>query len=734
VHDASGKALKTQGLVKRDFLMPEDGVHTLTAGQDYALFSDRASAKGAFTFTLPSSWTNAKSPLTFRARLLPPGQVDGAGGECQTGDCAINNLFGLSGVPFHRTAQLTVTPLRITPSATAADPAKVFEQARNLTPLADGDLVIQPYQDVLDPTDVDDLELSDVPKDWAPKEARDSTLLVRYKDARKANLVFDWLSDNSHGDIVVGVISGGYGLARGQLKDDATPYKVAEVRRPFTSIAHELFHSYGRKHASDCNDAGGEDGTGADPWPPDEQGWTHGIGLDRTPGSGAANGPYAIKAPPSPVGGQWYDFMSYCPEIFDNGGTYMLERDSWISGRGWDETQRALRDYAIRKKRLPAGTAKPLTTAQAGAALQVTATIDPATGAGVIDGVRPVEGGALPPGEPTDHRLVARDAQGNVVAEAPMRLSRVTSHFAPASFLYGRVAAPGAASVEVQRAGAPVASRARSAAVPQVSIRAPRGGDRTGAKRTAEVRWSATDGDGDRLLASVDYSLDDGKEWRSIFAGPNSGRAEIPSYLLTASKRARVRVRVNDGFNEGQAVSERFTAVGAPPIVRIVSPAKRTEVAGDADLYLSGEAFQDAGTPIGAKGLTWFDGKRSLGRGAQLSVSGLRPGKRTLRLVARDRHGRTGSASVSVRVLRARPRFLVVRGPTRLRRTARTLSLRIASSVPATLTAGGRRFAVSPRTSRLTIPIRPGSKPLNLPLTLRAGASTAKLNLVVPRS
>ena len=115
------------------------------------------------------------------------------------------------------------------------------------------------------------------------------------------------------------------------------------------------------------------------------------------------------------------------------------------------------------------------------------------------------------------------------------------------------------------------------------------------------VRWRATNPDHQNLTASVDYSRDDGRSWKTVFIGPNTGHASLPGSYLEGSRSARVRVRVNDGFNESVAVSSRFTVLDAPPQVTIAKTLKT--IPGDA-------------TPAAARGRPSTNGPARLGGAA----------------------------------------------------------------------------------------------------------------------
>jgi hypothetical protein len=264
-------------------------------------------------------------------------------------------------------------------------------------------------------------------------------------------------------------------------------------------------------------------------------------------------------------------------------------------------------------------------------------------------------------------------------------------------------------------------------------VLSPKRGARVGRKRTTLVRWRATDADGDELSAKLDYSADDGHNWRPIYAGPNSGSARVPSEYFSGSRRARVRVRVSDGFNEGLARSGRFTAVGRRPQVVITSPVAGQRVVNHTALYLAGKAVDDAHRPLRGRRLQWFLGRKRLGRGSSISVLGLPPGRRTIRLVARDRRGRKASARVRVRVIGAAPQFLDVRAPRKLSPRARRLRLRVAATIPARLRIGRQRYRVGRRLKKLTVRVKRGRSPLVLKLRLSSGRKGTVRKLLVPR-
>jgi hypothetical protein len=247
------------------------------------------------------------------------------------------------------------------------------------------------------------------------------------------------------------------------------------------------------------------------------------------------------------------------------------------------------------------------------------------------------------------------------------------------------------------------------------------------------VRWVAKDADSAALAATVAYSLDDGKHWRTIYSGPSTGSAKLPGAYFSASRRARVLVRVNDGFDERGAKSGRFRARGARPLVRLRSPAAGTKLLSSSTLVLEGEAFDDASQPLTGRRLVWFAGNRRLGTGGALSTADLSPGRQRLRLVATDRAGRRGTAAVTIAVAGVAPQLIELSGPKKVGRRARKVTLRLAVNTRSKLAANGRSFTVGRHVSSVTLPIRPGRKALTLRLVLQAGAKRTTVALQIPR-
>jgi hypothetical protein len=425
--------------------------------------------------------------------------------------------------------------------------------------------------------------------------------------------------------------------------------------------------------------------------------------------------------------------MSYCASAGGIGADKRTDFNSWISVKGWEETLHALRTDCVSagpltglEQTCPGDPRPRARSAVSKRVLRVTAS-DEGTAAEVL-GVEPTKTTPLQTEPGARYRLVARNAAGGVLSESPMATD--PSHVLEAgevTLLTGQTPATKAASVEVVRDGTVIASRSRSRHAPKVRLLSPRPGRTVGTRGKVRIRWGASDRDHDPLVVYLDYSRDGGHTWGPIFAGPDRGHAVLPSNLLSHSTKARLRLQVEDGFNKTTVVSKRFTAIGGPPAVRIASPAARERISADATLDLLGEAWDDRQSQLRGRSLRWFEGRRPLGAGTRLSVTGLRPGRRVLHLVVHDRSGRVAADSVPIRVLPVRPLFLVLTGPTTLSRSAHRLRIRVAASVPSTLRVGRRRFAVDRHQRRLSIPIKRAATTMVLHLRASHLESVAKL-------
>jgi hypothetical protein len=572
------------------------------------------------------------------------------------------------------------------------------------------------------------------------------------------------------GDYGVGVFARGEGsLANGCTLGGYTLFNngaasAVQDDRPVTSVTHEIGHGLGLAHAdtgskcgqypvpgssppaqaygcpgphpdgtADCGgNSGGQQG---ETWDPDNEGRLQSIGLDRRawdiyrtgslPGTFVEGFDHAGNPTAAAKGGaRYYDFMSYCP----SGG--VIESLDWISQRNWDY----LIHYHAPDNRLPA--AVEHTSAVQGTPVRVIAIVDPSGRASIFN-VAPGQKTIGGPTSGSPYRIELRNSAGRVIESAVP----TTTH-AHIDGVSGRIFvllettlpfAPASEAVTVSIAGQVVARRARSAHAPKGSFVSPRPGSKVGHGSTTLVRWTASDPDGDPLTATVDYSPDGGRHWQVVADRLRGRSASVPSRFISASRNGRLRVRISDGFDVTTVTSGKLLAQGAPPVVRIVGGPRRGHVRSTTSLLLQGSAFDDADRPLTGGRLRWFAGKRLIGLGERITVTGLAAGRTTIRLVATDSHGRSSQAVLPLHVDASLARYVVFDAPLLVSIRARSLRMRIAASAPATFTIAGKHFAVARTPRAITVRFKPGKSILRLPCSLRSAGGVVRGTYVVLR-
>lgn len=700
--------------------------------------ADRSNPLAAYTFTLP--WQSATGTITLEAEVNPQGLKPGLA-ECRL--CRVDNKLRVTGIQFNPTRALTIVPISLTINgnkpAAYPDSSVPFAGVRAVTPLR---IAVPNYRADVDVSDIQRIAtlqrcfLGVIPcTSKRPITVAEKTSMVRER-------VNDWADDNQDSSQVfpVGVFPGGQlnagGLNSGgsinrdgKIYGDDQPVAIVADNRPLTSVAHEIHHGFGRVHAGRTCGSNSGDQVG-EYWAPNDDGALNAneFGLDqRTPSpfrpivAGQTGQPATV-----------FDFMSYCPV-----GGAANETVHWISTLNWTRLINEQRSGPVAAR--ASGNRRELDVARVSAAnpaqtrsLRVVALIA-ADATPVIISVTP-DDGAPTPDQGNGYSFLGRDDSGDEVATGGVVIRAVHQDgIAPSQVVSGRIPAAGVSTVDLLSDGQPIAERIASKNAPKVKLRAPRKGSTVGGRGKVAVRWKASDKDGDALLAIVEFSGDGGRSWRTLDVGPSKGSAAVPAGLFSASRNARIRVRVQDDFHEALATSRRFRSRGAPPASKITAPLKGTSLVAGASLSLAGEAYGSAGNALRGRRLVWRDGRRVIGRGERITVTGVGPGKHRISLTARERGGPAGKAKLVVRVAAAVPQFTVLEAPKRISRKARRLKLRAATSFASTLKVGKKRFSLGRKARTVSVRVKPGRGLLALELKLAAGKKRASEIVLVAR-
>lgn len=732
-----GGSLQGDGITKKLKDPPVTTTRWVTA-------AERANPHSWVRFAVPAAWMQAAAEhgqsldLEAWARL-PVGAGYGSLAECpeilvvaNSSSCSDDNHFKLDRAVVRddlpaltiKTIPLLQEPTqRGQPGQQVSDlkpPGKVLEKIARLVPGGER-LSILPYSAAvqiipeylqlgddgcMDATDLRVCRMNVV----------DLALDAWYREDKQSRGTYNILMAVHHYD------GGGGALEPGWTRDGTTilesPQYIPTIvvndgslGRPLTAAGHEYVHALGMYHADTVltdpvtnHKCGGNVYPQiGEPWPPDNAGRLQGVAFEARHTLATTTVETRVDTDAHPL----FDLMSYCP---DN------DSEAWLSARNWNHAFANLSAYAARglgRRPVPQTHA-----AQAGQGF-VLGTATPNGGAHIFRIVPPDPDNLVP--EPVPSSLVqvrALDAGGAVISETGAEVQAL--HGAPGALTFAAAVPPGAATVETVVGGS-VQDRRERSHPPTVRLLAPLKGARV--RGSLVARWTAQDPDGGTLDATVEYRAGAKAEWRTVFQGPDSGSAAIPGGFLSGSSRGQVKVTVSDGFDKAEVVSDTFRADGAAPTVAITRP----DVTDDAQagaVQLEGTAFDDRGNALRGRSLTWFAGARRLGTGERRNAV-LRGGRVRLRLRAEDSLGRR---TVATRTITVTPKVLelrVLRTPEHVRAGARNATVKIATTVPATLRAGGRAYRVGPRagTVRIALPRKPARGVLRIPLKVTANGA-----------
>ncbi|MDX6209694.1 MAG: hypothetical protein QOE24_2085, partial [Frankiales bacterium] len=657
--------------------------------------ADRTSADNVYTFVLPPSWTYGT--VTLQAEILPlaPTVSGSVLDECGSLFCQTLKRFTLRNIRFNRLRWPGIMPIKVTANGAGPGPAEdALSKIRKLDP---GDPYVWSYQGTVEVANL--IALADAVAGnplFASLSRRDII------EGGAAAEVAVWAQALPGRDIVMGIapqIDSIYGRANGRTIADlpahdffaARPSLIVSTTRPLTSVGHELGHVLGLKHAGQgCPGSGPNDSQAGVPWPPDDQGFLQGIGLDLwgiaadpTAFTASATNPYRVIARNLPSSApEFYDYMSYCAGTNEVASATNAP-NAWLSPHNWDLEVAALTAWTAKT----GGATGPSPSAVVAPAKLVPVITVSAIGrdaVALILSATPGTGSVLT-ARPSGPSLVGYDATGAEVARAAVEDS-VLGHDGLHSYA-GSVAATGVVRAAiVDQAGTMLAQTNRSAHAPKVALTSPRAGTTVGGLKPVRVSWKATDADHDRLVETVETSADNGRTWRKIYQGSGSSVLLPGGYFLPSAK-ARVRVTVNDGFRSTATVSGTFRTLRAPASVHIDSPTKGAKFDSDGSITLMGGASTVQG-PVASSRLVWYlDGHR-IARGAHVAVRNLPPGHRVLTLKVTGDPGPGARIKVVIRAVR--PPFLAVSLPSRITARAKYVDVHLRSGAAVTIRWNGK--------------------------------------------
>jgi hypothetical protein len=417
--------------------------------------------------------------------------------------------------------------------------------------------------------------------------------------------------------------------------------------------AHEIGHTFGRKHVAGCQLFAGS---------AVDSDYPHPFGLigDDLLGDavGFDAGDSAVLAPMQVH--DWRkgvaDVMSYCSKKWLSDYNY-----GQILGELCDADQGNCPDHAAitgHSRRLGGARAAALVArlAPGGPRLSVLGSVSADGRRASLDSLAVLERGPLSPRRKHGgYAIVLRDARGRVLGRygfKPTDVGEDVRNSIDEVVPFKR----GTRRIEVVAGSRRLAAARVSAHAPSVTVTAPNGGGKLGKRVT--VRWRSRDADGGRRTYTVLYSPG-GKRSIPIATGVHGSSLRVDLAGLPGGEHARFEVIANDRVRTGGDTSRPFKVGAKKPRVSISTPATGAELAADQLVQLVATVDDPQDVRFEARHLVWrssIQGK--LGRGTAIAAA-LTAGTHKLTATATNSAGKKAKASVTVNVTAPPPVFTI---------------------------------------------------------------------------
>jgi hypothetical protein len=257
-------------------------------------------------------------------------------------------------------------------------------------------------------------------------------------------------------------------------------------------------------------------------------------------------------------------------------------------------------------------------------------------------------------GESSPYRLSLETADGTALVFLPL-IDSTTHHSAANTISFSEVLpdVPGGALLRIRQGDAILGEHRASSAPPSISVEPAADAS---AQPPFEIRWQASDPDGDSLSFTLLYSHDLGETWRAVATDVETDgdgfAALVSAEGLPGSTQGMFRIVANDGFHtaldDSQAV---YQVPNQLPLPLIYIPGEGLVLPTNGVVVLKGAATDAEDGPLPAESLQWSsDRDGPLGQGGLLVRRDLSPGLHTLTLSATDSAGQTATAVVHIAV------------------------------------------------------------------------------------
>lgn len=256
----------------------------------------------------------------------------------------------------------------------------------------------------------------------------------------------------------------------------------------------------------------------------------------------------------------------------------------------------------------------------------------------------------------TNVTLQLLDSGNNILNEVVFEPNR-SGDFGSAvgTFIVPVVKHPALARVRILFENSAISDLVASPNAPTVEVVYPNGTENL-AEETINIRWNASDADGDTLNYTVQYSQDNGASWKTLIVDWPNKSYEVDITLLAETTDGLIRVIASDGFNTGSDVSDTtFNTPNHAPQTFIISPIKNEQYIGTQNIFFEGRALDPEEGLLTNDHLVWrsnLDGLLGEGESFVLNASDLREGSHVITLRSTDSLGASSTTTINIEVLR----------------------------------------------------------------------------------
>ena len=176
------------------------------------------------------------------------------------------------------------------------------------------------------------------------------------------------------------------------------------------------------------------------------------------------------------------------------------------------------------------------------------------------------------------------------------------------------------------------------------------------AEGTFDIEWVAEHRDNKEMHFLVLYSNSNGKSWRPLSL-PSANHQFRINFDDLAGGLCRIGIVATDGVNTVWTTSPNFRVPTKPCLAMILSPLNGARVQADNGVNLWGQGYYLEENKPEYQNLYWISDKDGiLGRGANVALANVSPGKHRITLVAGTKK-RTGKASILINIIKNRPKY-----------------------------------------------------------------------------